>query len=278
MSVDLFIGALPFGASSQAVSRFLWDWVVPESVHVVMDRDTGRTKGFGYVVVDGPEDAVAACRASATEMDGRIVVISVARPRVSRVRPMSRVEEYLKLATATPHEVISFSSLQQELLEALRADSSTRDFWVMNSLIRLGLTEEQGSHESMRRKMARLVEVLAENPALMAELDPQLFEHLIAALLTASGYRNVRLTAPSADGGVDIFATKNAGLGRALYIIQCKRYASARKISRPDVQMTFGVFSASPATSAALVTTSSFTKPAQEFIEGQKHKIAGLEG
>jgi restriction endonuclease Mrr len=42
--------------------------------------------------------------------------------------------------------------------------------------------------------------------------------------------------------------------------------------------MTFGVVSASHATSAALVTTSSFTKPAREFIEGQQHKISGLEG
>jgi cold-inducible RNA-binding protein len=114
MSVELFIGSLPYGASSQAVSRFLWDWVVPESAHVIMDRATGRPKSFGLVVVDGPEDAVAACRADAAEMDGCRLTVSVARSPLSQARAMSRVEEYLKHAAATPHEAISFSSLQQE--------------------------------------------------------------------------------------------------------------------------------------------------------------------
>jgi HJR/Mrr/RecB family endonuclease len=284
MSVELIIGSLPYDASSQTVSRFLWDWVVPESTRVIMDRDTGLSKGFGKATVASPEDAVIACRAANdASIDGRLFTISVARPPLgARIRPERSaarcVQDYVRVAASTPGAVLTFSTLQQELLHTLRKDSSTRDFWVTNSLLQLDPSSEQISDKTMTRKVARLVDVLAERPTLLADLHPQLFEHLIAALLTASGYQEVRLTVPSADGGVDIFATKNSGLGRALYIIQCKRYAPAHKITRPDVQMTFGVLAALPATGAAIVTTSSFTRPAREFLNEQQHKISGLEG
>src|ERR1035441_7040610 len=184
MPVQLYIWALPFDASSQTVSGFLWDWVVPESVHVIMDRGSGRSTGTGVVVVASPEDAMLACRAADAKMDGRGVIVNVARCAPRTQAPVAdRMLSYIEVVNSAQRVTASFSDLQQELLRALREDSSSRDFWVTTSLSRLDPSNEQRSREPMRRQVAWLVEEVARNPALLVELHPQLFEHMIAALL-----------------------------------------------------------------------------------------------
>lgn len=286
MSVGLFIGNLPADASSQSLSTFLWDLVLPESTRLILDRDTGRAKGFGWATVGTPEDAVIACRADGSELDGRRLTVSVARPPAERLRgrnalvvPRSAqnpLQGVLDDAAAAPQESISIAQLENELLQALDSETS-RDIWVSESLSRLS-RDAHSEGEPIRRQMTRLVELLADSPQRLAELNPRMFEHLIAALLSASGYREVRLTLPSSDGGVDIYATKNNGFGKSIYLIQCKRYAPDRKVSRPDVQLLYGVLTSSAATRAALATTSCFTKPAREFIQQVSHRMAGIDG
>jgi restriction endonuclease/RNA recognition motif-containing protein len=287
MSVRLFVGALPYSASSTTISTLLWDWAPLESAKVVLDRDTGRIKGFGYASVATPDDAVHACRANGALLDGRPISVSVERPRARRVGDQRAVglpygsaghpDLFTSSARSAPNVEIDFDGLQADLVQALR-DPTLRDFWVTNSLHRLDPRNGNSHGESMRHRVARLVEILAESPALLVELNPQLFEYIIAALLSASGYNHVKMTAPSADGGVDIFASRNSGLGRAMYIVQCKRYAPTRKITRPDVQLTYGVLAASRGTGATIVTTSSFTTPAAEFLEENKNQISGING
>ena len=278
MPVLLFLGSLPFEASSQAVAGHLWDWVVPQAVVVGFDRVTGRSKGFGFATVENPEDAFIACRANGSYLDGcRVVVnVAVAAPSHATRWRDTPVQNYVDNAAGAPFESISSSQLQIELLQALdRADAG--ELWVQNSVVRF-TGDARASSEPRNRQMARLVELLAESPELLAELHPRLFEHLIAALLSASGYQEIRLTVPSSDGGIDIYATRNSGLGRSVYLIQCKRYAPGRKVTRPEAQLTYGVLCSSAATKMAITTTSCFTRPAEEFLREHSHRLSGVDG
>jgi hypothetical protein len=278
MGVRLFLGNLPYEANSQTVAGFLWQWVSPESALIVADRDTGRSKGFGRATVWNPEEAVIACRADGSILDGRSVTIAVEVPSRSRPRvPLDLgVEDGLRVANDAASLVLTVAELQQELLGALtKAESG--DIWTREALARLDTDDDHAHTGSTRRRMEHLVHLLAQHPQRLPELHPRVFEHLIAALLSASGYRDIRLSVPSADGGVDIYATRNTGFGRSLYLVQCKRYSPNRRVTRPEVQLTYGVLAANAATQAAIITTSSFTKPAQDFLREQQHDIGGLD-
>jgi RNA recognition motif-containing protein len=56
-----------------------------QSAQVIMDRDTGRSKGFGFVEMDSDQEAQAAIAAlNGKEMDGRTLTVNEARPREDR--------------------------------------------------------------------------------------------------------------------------------------------------------------------------------------------------
>ncbi len=290
MAIQLFVGSLPFDASSQSLVRVLWDYVVPEQAAVIMDRDSGRSKGFAFVTVATPEDAVMACRADGQRLDGRSLTLNVAAPMPARA-PRPRLPDGRDgrsssglLRASDQHVTVDipgteFSAdvFQQELLAALDV-AELNGPWVEESLSQMGLVKLSTRDESLRHQLCRLIEALAARPTRLPDLHPRLFEYVVGALLAASGYQNVTVTGPSADGGIDILASKNAGLGRSQFLVQCKRYAPHNKVDRPAVQLTYGVSAAYGATKAALVTTSSFTKPASDFIADNENRIAGFDG
>jgi hypothetical protein len=279
MPVNLFVGSLPYSATSQSLSDFLWDWVLPVSVRLALDRESGRAKGFGFVQVDNPEDAVAACRASGHHLGGHQVKVSVARSRaeVAFVPRTQFKNENDAPADDGPTASLSFSDLTDALMLALQQLNDEQEFWVRNSLLRVNrsISVEDAPIQSL---FEELVTLLGKSPVMMTAVHPRLFEHLVACLLSASGYRDVKLTLPSADGGVDIWASKPSVLGRTQYLIQCKRYAPSRKITRPEVQLVYGVLASSTATMGSVITTSTFTTPARGFLSQQHHRMAGLDG
>src|SRR5215213_1741075 len=64
-------------------------------------------------------------------------------------------------------------------------------------------------------------------------LSPTAFEHAVADLLRALGYRDVRRVGGSGDQGVDVACRDAAG---KRVIVQCKRYGPATKVGSPDLQ------------------------------------------
>jgi RNA recognition motif-containing protein len=84
----LFVGNLPWSASEDALrTMFSQDGMVVESVQIITDRETGRSKGFGFVEMATVEDAEKACNMfNNYEMDGRKMVVNEARPREERPR------------------------------------------------------------------------------------------------------------------------------------------------------------------------------------------------
>jgi|GEM_PF-6696029 len=95
-------------------------------------------------------------------------------------------------------------------------------------------------------------------------MDPRAFEELIAELLEREKFR-VELTQPKRDGGRDVLAYQDGPLGNHLHYVECKRFAPDRKVDVGLVRALYGVTVRDRATSAALITTSGFTKPATEF-------------
>ena len=82
MGKRLYVGNLPYSASEEDVRNHFAQAGAVESVKIVTDRDSGRSKGFCFVDMGSDQDAVAAIE----QMNGakfmeRVLVVSEARPR-----------------------------------------------------------------------------------------------------------------------------------------------------------------------------------------------------
>lgn len=85
MSRKLYVGNLSFRVTSDDLQEHFATAGAVESANVVMDRETGRSRGFGFVEMATEEDATnAIAQFNGTEYDGRNMVVSEARPREDR--------------------------------------------------------------------------------------------------------------------------------------------------------------------------------------------------
>jgi RNA recognition motif-containing protein len=85
MGKKIYVGNLAYGVSSSDLQQMFEAYGTVQSAQVIMDRDTGRSKGFGFVEMDGESEAQAAISAlNGKEMDGRTLTVNEARPREDR--------------------------------------------------------------------------------------------------------------------------------------------------------------------------------------------------
>jgi RNA recognition motif-containing protein len=85
MGKKLFIGNLPFSATDSSLSAVFAQCGTVESSKVITDRDTGRSKGFGFVEMSSDDEARdAISKLNGTEIDGRAVAVSEAKPQAPR--------------------------------------------------------------------------------------------------------------------------------------------------------------------------------------------------
>ena len=85
MSVRLYVGNLPFSVSEQDLEELFSQSGQVDSANVVTDRDTGRSRGFGFVEMESQEAADAAIRAlNGYELSGRALTVNEARPKENR--------------------------------------------------------------------------------------------------------------------------------------------------------------------------------------------------
>jgi RNA recognition motif-containing protein len=81
MSVKLFVGGLPFSTSSDRLREVFASVGSVESASVVTDRDTGRSRGFGFVEMSTAEEANnAVARLNGSTLDGRPITVEMAKP------------------------------------------------------------------------------------------------------------------------------------------------------------------------------------------------------
>jgi HJR/Mrr/RecB family endonuclease len=118
-----------------------------------------------------------------------------------------------------------------------------------------------------------LIRFFSKYPERMYQLEPRKFEELVAGILKDLGY-DVELTAKSADGGIDIFATQKAEVGEVLLIVDCKRYSPTKHVGVEIVRAMYGIGERLRATMSMIATTSFFTRPAIEFQRSVKHRLS----
>lgn len=85
MENKLFIGSLPFQASEDEFRAHFEQAGAVKSATIIKDRDTGRSKGFGFVEMETAEDALKAIEMlNGQEFKQRALVVNLARPREDR--------------------------------------------------------------------------------------------------------------------------------------------------------------------------------------------------
>ncbi len=85
MSTNLFVGSLPFSTTEDELKEHFAQAGTVVSVRIITDRDTGRSKGFGFVEMETDEGGEKAIEMfHDKELSGRNIVVNVARPREER--------------------------------------------------------------------------------------------------------------------------------------------------------------------------------------------------
>ncbi|MGN6637226.1 MAG: RNA recognition motif domain-containing protein [Oryzihumus sp.] len=85
MGKKLYVGGLPYSVTDSELQRMFEPHGTVRSAQVIMDRDTGRSKGFGFVEMPNDQEAQAAIAALNGQMvGGRSLTVNEARPREDR--------------------------------------------------------------------------------------------------------------------------------------------------------------------------------------------------
>jgi RNA recognition motif-containing protein len=85
MSNRLYVGNLPYSTTSSDLQQIFAEYGSVASAHVITDRETGRSRGFGFVEMDSPEAFRAALEgANGRDLGGRQLSVTEARERPPR--------------------------------------------------------------------------------------------------------------------------------------------------------------------------------------------------
>ena len=77
----LYVGNLPYSVTSESLETMFAEFGTVESAIVITDRDTGRSKGFGFVELDDEAAVAAMAELDGKEIEGRNLKVNEARPR-----------------------------------------------------------------------------------------------------------------------------------------------------------------------------------------------------
>lgn len=84
MQNKLYVGGLSWGTDDAGLASAFSSFGDIEEAKVITDRDTGRSRGFGFVTFTNEEDAEKALSLDGSELDGRTLKVNVAREREPR--------------------------------------------------------------------------------------------------------------------------------------------------------------------------------------------------
>ena len=85
MGKKLYVGNLPFSATDQILSDTFAQCGTVDSAKIIMDRETGRSKGFGFVEMSTEAEAqLVITKFNGADYDGRPMTVNEAKPMVPR--------------------------------------------------------------------------------------------------------------------------------------------------------------------------------------------------
>lgn len=85
MGKKLYVGNLPFSATDEVLAQTFSAYGEVESAKIITDRDSGRSKGFGFVEMaseDAAQEAIS--KLNSSSLDGRTITVNEARPMAPR--------------------------------------------------------------------------------------------------------------------------------------------------------------------------------------------------
>ena len=80
MAHKLFVGGISFSTSTDALRDLFGEVGTVESAAIVTDRDTGKSRGFGFVEMAAEEASQAVTRLKGHQLDGRLLKVELAKP------------------------------------------------------------------------------------------------------------------------------------------------------------------------------------------------------
>ncbi len=82
MGKKLYVGNLTYGMTDSSLTQLFAEFGTVASAQVIMDRDTGRSKGFGFVEMGSDQEAQAAIAGlNGKQVEGRSLTVNEARPK-----------------------------------------------------------------------------------------------------------------------------------------------------------------------------------------------------
>jgi cold-inducible RNA-binding protein len=85
MATKLFVGSLPYAVTDDDLADLFKEFGTVASAKVIFDRDTNRSKGFGFVEFEDDAAAKAAVdKLNNTQIQGRTIIVNEARPQEAR--------------------------------------------------------------------------------------------------------------------------------------------------------------------------------------------------
>lgn len=85
MGKKLYVGNLPYSATEDSLTEAFSQCGNVESARIITDRDSGRSKGFGFVEMSSDEEASAAInKLNGADMGGRQLTVNEAKPQAPR--------------------------------------------------------------------------------------------------------------------------------------------------------------------------------------------------
>lgn len=83
--MKIYVGNMPYSTSSEELEQLFGQYGSVGEANVIMDRETGRSKGFGFVDMPNDAEANEAINAlNSSQLSGRTLRVSEARPRTDR--------------------------------------------------------------------------------------------------------------------------------------------------------------------------------------------------
>lgn len=84
-TLNIFVGNLSFNTTNESLQAAFSQFGAVDSAQVIMDRQTGRSRGFGFVEMSNDSEAQAAIAGmNGADLDGRPLTVNEARPRAPR--------------------------------------------------------------------------------------------------------------------------------------------------------------------------------------------------
>ncbi len=86
--MNIYVGNLAFSTTDRDLRQLFEPYGVVDEIRVITDRDTGRSKGFGFVEMhDGTAARTAITKLQGQAMEGRTLTVNEAKPREPRREP-----------------------------------------------------------------------------------------------------------------------------------------------------------------------------------------------